>query len=856
MNDPANTRSTPAEADQIISLRLRDIACWHLPELAQKCDQGKPIKPPILPGLPSLQRGAVWKPNQIELLWDSVLRGFPIGSMVVCKLLDNQATRAGVVADAADRLPWPDDYYTHHLLDGQQRANALALGYLDPFLADPVGRGPDTLLWLDLDPTAEKSSRLPPSSSRWFLLRVTTVAHPWGFKVSDGNDPQRLEHQHAKDAREAFNKIHEVGELERHRPRDGWPYEANVPIPMAWALEAVHKVDADMQDSPANGRSELDLWVAIQRRCKEFIDGRPELQTGLDTIKDNSRRFDGKFCWALRAKCLLDEWCSAVPDKLPTQAVKLAKALKRTARTQIVALTVPEDALTERSQAKVSPGAADETDNSQDISNVEHLFQRLNGGGTTLDGDELRFSMIKAYWPGIESTISAIQVRPPDTQVALLGARLALDPGDVLPAAPTVETLRRLATVDPGRSSNPPKDNDPNNKRREDCSRIKDFFDLSTVDTVDTVDTAGTDSSQAKPVPPVAQAFKKLDDWFLYRSEQTWGLPQVLRSRMAEQAPEVFLFLLRLAKAHVGATPDEDIRRKLLGLATALHWFGKDRAAGVRELWKVDPKEWLDGTAFTSNLPWLIQLQNVPTKNPETMVKSVARILTDNDLEKFIEENTFAQDTIEKWNWWQMLVVAPAKRELDPNANPKEQEKAINERWAKYGDFIQVLNRGDYRGTNALLLMYAQREQMQHRFSSYDPSRVGYWELHNTPWDFDHILPQNAFTKLKTPNNYMSCCKEWGFTIANLHIWPFEKNRSRHDDIATGSLPGDEDELRRMLLLDHGDRRQCFSLDRGHVGGQKQDSQQKVYEFLCAARSRMLRIYRDWYETLKIQDLL
>jgi len=115
MNNPEPTCNTGEKTDTPVTLHLRDIACWQLPELAPKCNQeDRPIKPPILPGLPSLQRGAVWKPNQIELLWNSILRGFPIGSMVMCKRLDNQDTRAGVVAGPADPLPGPDPYYTRH----------------------------------------------------------------------------------------------------------------------------------------------------------------------------------------------------------------------------------------------------------------------------------------------------------------------------------------------------------------------------------------------------------------------------------------------------------------------------------------------------------------------------------------------------------------------------------------------------------------------------------------------------------------------------------------------------------------------------------------------------------------------
>jgi hypothetical protein len=99
MNDPTTNTDTSEGADEPITLRLRDIANWQLPELAQQKSQERPKRPPaILPGLPSLQRGAVWRPNQIELLWDSVMRGFPIGSMVVCKRLDRQDTRAGAVS--------------------------------------------------------------------------------------------------------------------------------------------------------------------------------------------------------------------------------------------------------------------------------------------------------------------------------------------------------------------------------------------------------------------------------------------------------------------------------------------------------------------------------------------------------------------------------------------------------------------------------------------------------------------------------------------------------------------------------------------------------------------------------------
>src|SRR5690348_11193101 len=46
--------------------------------------------------LPMIQRGAVWKPDQIIDLWDSLLQAMPIGSMIVSELpADTPVRRPG-----------------------------------------------------------------------------------------------------------------------------------------------------------------------------------------------------------------------------------------------------------------------------------------------------------------------------------------------------------------------------------------------------------------------------------------------------------------------------------------------------------------------------------------------------------------------------------------------------------------------------------------------------------------------------------------------------------------------------------------------------------------------------------------
>lgn len=64
--------------------------------------------------LPKLQRGKVWKPQQIELLWDSLLRSFPIGTLIVL----SESEQAGCSTPPKGEL-----------LDGQQRVCSIISGF-------------------------------------------------------------------------------------------------------------------------------------------------------------------------------------------------------------------------------------------------------------------------------------------------------------------------------------------------------------------------------------------------------------------------------------------------------------------------------------------------------------------------------------------------------------------------------------------------------------------------------------------------------------------------------------------------------------------------------------------------------
>ncbi len=165
--------------------------------------------------LPSFQRDSVWDWDHIELLWDSILRGYPLGTLLFARshpelsgVRELRRFRESSVTKTDDAT----DDTSLILLDGQQRASAISIGLKKWSPSD------ESRLWLDLAPRKVRDERLG--------FHLCSITLPWGPEVTVAQRKAAL----ALLAVEGLPKGSEALGLT-------WPARARVPVPFAELLE-------------------------------------------------------------------------------------------------------------------------------------------------------------------------------------------------------------------------------------------------------------------------------------------------------------------------------------------------------------------------------------------------------------------------------------------------------------------------------------------------------------------------------------------------------------------------------------------------------------------------------------------
>lgn len=712
---------------------LRQVASWDLKHLEEPCE--------IQVGVPALQRGLVWDAARVELLWDSIFRGFPIGSLVVTSMIESQ------------RRDGQSDI-THHLLDGQQRCNAIAVGFHDPFNdSDGEVRGNvgDAILWLDLTPGGGVENlppRIPGNSTREFLFRVTNRAHPWGFSADD--DAKRISFGQMQSAIESSRRP------DRPEPRDLFPVISNAPIPLSWLLLALRK-----PGDATNMSDETTFWAAVESRL----------------ISTSNLGWPTKTLDILRATRATS----------PASLGKIYQGVCRASQSLLVVLETPADLTVPSSRE------ANSTDDlNEGISNVEHLFARLNQQGVRLDGEELAYSLIKAYCPEVVPSIESVSHRRiPASKLAALAIRAALTRRDdeKLAVNMGISQIRAMASR---------QGSDPRHQSRR--AMVLEYL-------------MPCDGAQGA----LASACATVDRWLVFDPEtNAEGLPPVLVSSIARTSTDIYLLLLLLASdpVLVARSKDPEWRKAVIGLVTVAHWFGDDKGKIANAVWSASRVE-ANATTIRQGLQqsvenwWL-----VPPLSPDKLEGYLA-LPSD-------------EEALKGWKWWNSLV--------------GEKPEAVREEWGRY--LWSTVGKTIW---NRELLLYAQRNFLFRRFPDYDPSRKDLWENHNRPWDFDHIHAHAYFYNKKDSSLFREVCGEFGYTIGNLRAWPMEENRSDQKTTACEKMDYQQQILSFVLptevtAFSHGDG------SRRHMD--------KAKEFCVASRDRYLRIYKNWYDAAGIAGLV
>lgn len=696
--------------DGIIAYSLADIALWSDRNTAEV-------------HIPALQRGLVWKPKQIELLWDSLFRGIPIGSFVICPYIATQ-TRSG---EATAK---------YHLLDGQQRANAIQLGF-DDFASPQNPKG--ALLWLDLQP-----EKIPQHSTRNFLFRIATPAHPWGYDRSDNEGYLR-----ASDIRNGL-KIHydiEIKAKESDENDVKSPYVRPTP-------QKIHPFDAEYP-------------VPVSLLFKVFLANNKTLP--LAKLSEDLHAY-ADLPWARNV-------LKAIQNGTINSLGKIEKGLNVATETSILALCAPDELMSISEQEK-------NNEEKEDITNIEHLFQRLNRQGTPLNGEELIYSMIKAYWPEIVQGIDGLERKlMPASKLVALAFRVVLteenwDKTRKIAPDQTVSGIRKLAT------------NFAQQPLREKIIR---FIN-------------GSDEFSLR------SCCNRIDDYMgINNNQYTWGLPPFLRSSLVYESPDFYLLLLLLARRHLHIS--EETSRLLTGCITWCSWFGSktkkitDHVAALYSCLKDDLSA--DGIYKTIALSHNFF-------NPILTKEEISRFIVLPDMQN-----------VQDWTWWNLI--------------QHTDEKIQAQHQVIWDSCVSVLR--DRRS----LLLYAQRVFMNERFSDYDPARKDLWEEHNRPWDYDHILPYYYTYNQKSNNNFMTFCKQWANNNGNFRAWPFEDNRSDQATLAGDKL--NEATMKASFITKE-------ELPGYNQGRQVIENAEAALKFAEACRSRMLRIYNEWFDSLWIGHLL
>lgn len=815
MNQPPESTQNGTSSN-VILLKLPHIAAWQIdyPPAAARTD--------CLAELPALQRGAVWKVDQVEALWDSILQGFPLGAF----LLSPFDASLGQQNFKHETNAAPKSQPTHMLLDGQQRANGIALAFLNPWHNTPPAADTKSVLWVDL--------ALPRKGRDVeFLFRAVTRAHPWGYSLT--NPSERVSQHQIRQSLYAFRAA-STPQYDQSKPHEiplhaVWPWDAKAPVPVCLLVQALHERKGKVDEAKAHA------WQAIQKLA--FM--QPIGDAKNDVLKE----------WAAQQTAVRQAFVGT-ESRLDAM---LATLWERLSTYVIPANVVPQSALQKTSGV---------TSDTAQQSPVETLFIRVNSAGTPLGGEELMYSLIKSAWIEAPDAIAKLTHKlATPARTALLASRLVRarhqrlaqsndnhDSRLRLIATPSVEDFRRLMHGQ--------------NKEHPDFPHdLKKFI--------------------------LGNGLQVFEAAHQFLTKGKFGLPPVLASELAQKSPDVFfLFLSWLDRLMFegteaeqdAVTGDKPKARRVIGFLTALSWFAKadNKPRAVDAIWHSMQTMDTGNLSDFFNRGMFLKTMAIDNRGRQHMIPLLAPDVLELALQKHILGYKGCTSTISQadsaiwsqWSRWQWLIDEKRPKDINDALNPLFQEatftdgETVSDRVRDtWNQFIDAL------WGNKSMLLYVQRDWINQWFSDFDPSLPEFLEDKNRPWDFDHIHPQSFLQGRNggTLRGLPAIITDWHNSIGNLRAWPLEANRSDSDAAPTvklktaspveGNYGITNANKCKASFIDADEYDKYWSLCNPADGKKLNDATTFAARqaLVNAMVLRFLAIYRRWYDDLKLSTL-
>ncbi|MDD4930186.1 MAG: DUF262 domain-containing protein [Gallionella sp.] len=783
-------------------LFLPHIASW---QITQKPAVGHRI----VAALPALQRGAVWKPQQVEALWDSIVRGFPIGAIFLSPFDKKRGIQQAKYQQEGVGEP------NYHLLDGQQRATAIALGFLNPWTATEKVKA---VLWVDIAKPHE-------GSDLGFVFRVLTCSHPWGYNRTDPEKPIAV--GNIRNALEAYRTA--SPEYKSTRPAQFplthvWPWDAEASIPLPFLVEEI------LSDEGADEILEQRL---------------------LDRMRKLPFWGDEKLGWQQNVEAMLSGKV-ALSGRFQSLVDGLRKALEVDGSYGVPVLVLPQ--MTRADVVK---------DGQQDP--VETLFIRINRSGTPLGGEELIYSILKSTWTDAPKFVEALQHKlAQPSRLVLLCARLVLAAGagkaEKPPAVPDdVARFRRL--IQGFDESHP--------TFRADLEAFVRRDGVGVFQTAHKLLTEGRFALPPVLACEIAQKYPEvmflLLRWIQLMRDSGLDPLQISEDRRRQLLGFVTSMAWFAADRNKALTVLWPELRKKSEEKKIKDFFTQTTFNRMLQL---------DGRAGLMMLPL-----PSPEKLAKVIQDCVTSARGSGGYGGFGDPNHEFWKKWNRWEWMSGRLTGDIKSWFGDKvsdlwtASSKNDDFVFDpatkyqEAWTK---FINSL------WNNRSILLYAQRDWLKMWFPDYDPSQPEQLEDMNRPWDFDHIHPQRYLKNEKgnSHQNIPNIVWDWHSSMGNFRAWPLELNRADGDTSPAYKLNEISDDEIRYLMKTPKNARSASFIGEDHDWPSWQESvpsggdHPRQYladpanygacrkKLILAITARFVALYREWYVTLKVDKLM